>query len=795
MAGPSKAVEKSYLSRIIQNAGLFRSVSSDDLAELARNAKLIAIQRGKPVASKGRDREIFIVETGAVAALDREPAGEKNVLIALHGPGDVAGLAAAAEGAESAHEPALRWELRALSNATVVSLLAADFLRVARRSPELSAAWTSALGAELASLSSRLTASLHSPLETRLAAFFSELAMILAGNRWEPAVNIGRLPQTVLADFLGVSREHVNRTLIMWERSGLILQSKGGEIIVENRKRLDQIVRARRAAEDASIENEWIWEIQAHLDHGINDTAFDLAMEGVRRSPRDDRFKYFAALAMARMGALKEAVSLVESFKLTTDAPNEDIASIGPKLRRDLAFASSPIDKAMLAEAADGYAKVFKALRTTYPGVNAASTAAMIGETERAKTLAREVRGLAAAALDNADDREPSYWLRATIAECRLIEGDLAVAAADFSAAVRAYDAAPGMIGTTRKQLKRLKSFMPIDDAWIDRAAPQSGVLYFCGPLIPAGVDDNRHLDRLRRRVDDYLEGRRFSVAVGALAAGADIVIAEALLDAGVSLHVHLPISPPEFLPASVEPSGGRWRERFIACVERAQTIEWTRRAVRSRAAYRLGSRIGIGRVIRLAEEIDGQPFGYFALQQGRSQADSISWENASIWRALKLAGEFAEDDWLTVSPAPNTDHASDFYSALVIAGANADIATLKPLFAVSTGDLHCLAFDSVTAALEGARAAAATPGTAKSQLWLDVGSAEAGSETARSGFASTLITAASRPLTAPGRAFASESFVNVAASTPGCPRPFEYVGVTPTEEKLDPCPLYLVDL
>ncbi|NWG92374.1 MAG: Crp/Fnr family transcriptional regulator [Parvularculaceae bacterium] len=795
MAGPSKAVEKSYLSRIIENAELFRTASADDLAELARNAKVTAIQRGKPVASKVRNREIFVVETGAVAALDHDPAGDKTVLIALYGPGAVAGLAAAAEGAGAEHRLATRWELRALSNATVISLPAADFLRVARRSPELTAAWISALGGELASLSARLTASLHSPLETRLAAFFAELATILSGNLWEPAVNIGRLPQTVLADFLGVSREHVNRTLIMWERSGLILQSKGGEIVIENRKRLEQIVRARRAAEDASIENEWIWEIQAHLDHGINDTAFDLAMEGVRRSPRDDRFKYFAALAMARMGALKEAVSLVESFKLTTDAPNEDIASIGPKLRRDLAFASSPVDKAMLAEAADGYAKVFRALKTTYPGVNAASTAAMIGETERARTLAREVRGLAAASLDNADDREPSYWSRATIAECRLIEGDLAVAAADFSAAVRAFDAAPGMIGTTRKQLKRLKSCTPIDDAWIDRAAPQAGVLYFCGPLIPPGVDDNRHLDRLRRRVDAYLEGRRFSVSIGALAAGADIVIAEALLDAGVSLHVHLPIAPPEFLAASVEPSGGRWRERFIACVERAQTIDWTRRAACSRAAYRLGSRIGIGRVIRLAEEIDGQPFGYFALQEGRSPADSISWENASVWRALGLAGEFAEDDWLTVAPASNTDHASDFYSALIVEGENADVERLRPLFTVSAGAFHCLAFDSAAAALEGARAAATSAGTAKSRLWLDVGSAEAGDETARSAFPSTLITAASKPLTAPGKAFASESFVNVAASTPGCPRPFEYVGVTPTEEKLDPCPLYLVDL
>ncbi len=795
MPQPSKSAERSYLNRIIAGAELFRAAPPDDIAEIARNARLTAIPRGKSVAPpKGKGGEVFIIETGAVAALEHDPIADKAVLIALYGPGSVAGLGAVASGLSGGAVEVSHRELRALSNVTVVAIGTADFLRVVRRSPELTEAFIGALGRELGELAARMTASLGAPLETRLAGFFADLARILSGNAWEPTVNIGRLQQTQVADMLGVSREHVNRTLIMWERSGLILQTKGGDVVIENRKRLDQIARARRIADGASIENEWIWEIQSHLGHGLNDSAFDLAMEGVKRAPRDDRFKYFAALAMARMGALKEALSLVESFKLTTDASNEDIASIGPRLRRDLAFASTPADMALLAEAAEGYDKVFQALKSTYPGVNAASTYAMIGDDARAKKLAREVGALAAAALDDIDEDDPSYWTRATLAECRLIEGDLAGAAAGYLAAVKAPDAAPGMIGTTRKQLKRLKSRRPIDDGWIDSAAPQAGVVYFCGPLTPAGVSASRQLERLRQRIDATLEERPLAAGVGALAAGADIAIAEALLDAGVKLHVHLPVEPAEFVATSVDPFGDHWRERYIACVERAQTIDWTRRTGRSRGAYRLGSRIGMGRVIRLAEEIDGKPYGFFALQRGRTPENSVSCENAAIWRLLGHHADIVEDDWQAVAARADAGRANDYFAALVVAGAAAP-ATLnegKAQFTAMSGSIACFAFENAIEAIDAARRVAASAEAKTSRLWLDIGAVD---EAATDKFPSALITAASRPLTAPGKTFASEGFVNAAIATPGCPRPFEYAGVTSTEEKLDPCPLYLVTL
>ncbi|OFX05878.1 MAG: hypothetical protein A3E78_07570, partial [Alphaproteobacteria bacterium RIFCSPHIGHO2_12_FULL_63_12] len=316
MAEPSKQAERAYWSRIIAAAPLFRGAAADDVAELARCAHSLAVARGKTVAAlKGKNEEIYIVETGAAALLDVDRETEKSVLVALSGPGAVIGLVGAAEwmnGRDASH----KGEWRALSNLTLVAIPIPEFVRVMRRSNELTAACLGSLADSVRDVTARYSASLQHPLEMRLAAFLDQFGAIAAGNSWEPTANLGRLHQTQIAEMLGVSREHINRTLIMWEKSGLIFQSKAGDLIIENRKRLTLLAGSRRPAGAGSADNDYLWEIEAHINLGLNIAAHDLALEGVRRAPKDDRFKYFAVLALARMGSLSEALLLAESFRL-----------------------------------------------------------------------------------------------------------------------------------------------------------------------------------------------------------------------------------------------------------------------------------------------------------------------------------------------------------------------------------------------------------------------------------------------------------------------------------------------
>ncbi|MFN0022896.1 MAG: hypothetical protein ACKVS5_03260, partial [Parvularculaceae bacterium] len=73
MAPPKKDVERSYLVKILGGSPTFRGVSPEDLAELSRPARTLAVQRGAVIAPpKGKLPEIYVLESGVVAKLAAE---------------------------------------------------------------------------------------------------------------------------------------------------------------------------------------------------------------------------------------------------------------------------------------------------------------------------------------------------------------------------------------------------------------------------------------------------------------------------------------------------------------------------------------------------------------------------------------------------------------------------------------------------------------------------------------------------------------------------------------------------
>ncbi len=784
-----KDAERSWLARILAASPSFRAASPDDLAELARSARNLAVQRGGLIAApKGKLPEIYVIEAGVVAKLAAEVEGDKSVLVGLFGAGDAIAIDAAFR--EKPAEPGsdASRELRALTNVTAAAIPLEDFQRIVRRSYELASAAIATLAIRQSKLEARFALALQSPLEMRLAAFFSQMAAMIAGNRWQPTAVIGKLSQSFVADMLGVSREHVNRTLAMWEKSGLIFQTKTGDITVENRKRLMQIAGERRASGAAAPETDALWEIDAHLDYGLNHVAYDLAQEALRRTPRDDRFKHRAALALARTGALDEALALFDSFQLAKNASDEDILCLGPRLRRDLAFrAGAAPDKAMLMKAAGDYESIYAKTGGYYPGVSASATFAMAGDRARAKAIAATVAKECESLLGDIDEDEASYYPRATLGEARLIAGDRTGAEQAFAAARDAADFTPGKAATTRKQLRRLAAPLGFEAAWIGRVLPQRGALYFSGPLL-AG-DDASAEQPLADAMDAFLEKHDIASAFGALAAGADIVIAERLLEAGVALNIQLPLALEAFLARSVTPYGAGWRDRFIACLERARTIDWNRSARIGPAAYRLGARVSMGKAIGQARALDAAALGFFAVRRADEKGGSVSLENAEVWRGLGLRFDIVTLPWAKPAPARDDDANGRVYAALTLAGPGGATAAIDgAAFAVDAPGATVFGFADPKDAIAAARAAASGAGAAM-RLWLDAGVCAEGRW---KDFAATLVTASCRPETAPGRIYASEVFADFATATLA-PPDFVYIGHPALEEKLHPCPLYLL--
>jgi len=80
-------------------------------------------------------------------------------------------------------------------------------------------------------------------------------------------------------------------------------------------------------------------------------------------------------------------------------------------------------------------------------------------------------------------------------------------------------------------------------------------------------------------------------------------------------------------------------------------------------------------------------------------------------------------------------------------------------------------------------------------RIWLDMGVFHTDhNKNDETTILQNLITTSCRPLTDAGKVYASEAYASIAALAPIKARRFEYAGYISTQEKLDPCPLFMVE-
>lgn len=106
----------------------------------------------------------------------------------------------------------------------------------------------------------------------------------------------------------------------------------------------------------------------------------------------------------------------------------------------------------------------------------------------------------------------------------------------------------------------------------VSHAELNGNVAVFCGHMFNAGSEAEI---ALAKRVREELVRLDIDVGYGPLACGADIVIAEALLERGAELNVVLPFAEKDFVEVSVLCGGEEWRPRFEACRDAATSVNY----------------------------------------------------------------------------------------------------------------------------------------------------------------------------------------------------------------------------
>ena len=305
---------------------------------------------------------------------------------------------------------------------------------------------------------------------------------------------------------------------------------------------------------------------RAALARGDLFGAYDVATRAIEDGDASEDLTHQQALALARMGDTERALALFRANGLDrSEDPHK--RALGARLLKDRGIETGSHEE--LTAAYRAYRQIFAESGDTdsYPAINAASLALLTGQVEDARALASQILGLPAVA-------EPSdYYCAATRAEALLIEHDPEAAAEALRLAVTLPGANSGAQAGTLRQLALVADVagIPSDsrDALLALLRPPAA-FHYVGHIFMANEETER---RLKERIGAILDERNAAFAFGSAAAGADILVAETVLERGGEVHIVLPCATADFVKQSVEPAGQQWVARFESVLAAASSV------------------------------------------------------------------------------------------------------------------------------------------------------------------------------------------------------------------------------
>jgi len=326
--------------------------------------------------------------------------------------------------------------------------------------------------------------------------------------------------------------------------------------------------------------------------------------------------------AHARSGALDHAWRLFREGGYERARNDPSALSLKGRLLKDQALrAEGAARRALYLDAANAYASAGRLDGRAYPLINAATLSLLAGQPAKARKLARQVLA------HGGDRNETAYYQDATRAEALLLLDDLKGAAATLTGAVARAPQAYEDHASTLRQFELILDALDEDKGWLDALRPPRA-LHFAGHM-EAGADTARAIRTL-------LERERIGFGYGALAAGADILIAEALLRAGAELHLVLPAPERAFRDASVTRHGKDWVRRFHRVLGKARSIRTIPGGdTLSPLALRLAAEVAMGEAVMRAATLSTEAVQLVVLdRQGRrDRTPGGSGWIASTWK------------------------------------------------------------------------------------------------------------------------------------------------------------------
>jgi len=335
---------------------------------------------------------------------------------------------------------------------------------------------------------------------------------------------------------------------------------------------VSDLLSARRFLEETNIADPRAFRLLAHqlLRKGEPLIAYDVAREGLKFADGDVRLHQLQALALARSGATGPANRMLTAL---WEGGHTDAETSGMLARTHKDLWLMLCDKCEgaghLQTAHQLYQAGYENARAAgdigggiYNGINAASTALLMGDKETAAKLAEEVTALC-------DRRDaPDYWSLASKAEAMLLRQDVATAEALYAKAAAHCGAASGDVSATRRQARLLLNAIGQDPQALDHCFPVPAIHLVRTALRMSQAA--KQFDEVRRQAEAAVpkDGKNFLYLC--VLSYPDLAVVAAFLDAGHEVHVVLPVSPDGCAMADEQ---GTTPERLRAVLARCASV------------------------------------------------------------------------------------------------------------------------------------------------------------------------------------------------------------------------------
>ena len=311
--------------------------------------------------------------------------------------------------------------------------------------------------------------------------------------------------------------------------------------------------------------------------------TYNVLAVGIKLSPKDVRLWQLLALALARSGVPERANDILGQLRRAGYRDGETLGLLA-RTHKDLWMLATEARERehQLLQAHELYAIGYRtAVRRArlddaiYDGINAATTALLLGEAERARRLARQVRRRCQKRLQFGAD----YWAQASLGEAAVILGEDTAAAEHYTKAATLGRGQLADQSSTRRTARWLADCLYGGPHRFDACFAIPRVVVFAGhmidqperpePRFPAQLEPS-----IAKALAQRLETLQAGIGYASAACGADLLFLEAMQRRAGETHIVLPLPVEAFQRASVDivPSA-HWGRRFRRVLQHATSI------------------------------------------------------------------------------------------------------------------------------------------------------------------------------------------------------------------------------